>query len=70
MPEYANLYPSYITPHGPKLVLWSYGIATNTEKVKTVAPPNGRTSGTRSNKARWRSTRPCSIRPSKWSISS
>lgn len=37
MPEYANLYPSYITPHGPKLVLWSYGIGYNTEKVKT--PP-------------------------------
>jgi len=37
MPEYANLYQDYITPHGPKLVLWSYGLAYNTDKIKT--PP-------------------------------
>lgn len=36
MPEYANLYPDYITPHGPKLVLWSYGLAYNTDKIKTA----------------------------------
>jgi putative spermidine/putrescine transport system substrate-binding protein len=35
--EYQNLYPQFITDHGPGLILWVYGIAYNTERVKT--PP-------------------------------
>ena len=35
--EYRNLYPEFITEHGPGLILWSYGIAYNTEHIKT--PP-------------------------------
>ena len=34
IPEYQNLYPQFIYPHGPGLVLWCYGIAHNTEKIK------------------------------------
>lgn len=33
VPEYANLYPEYITDWGPGMVLWCYGLAYNTEKV-------------------------------------
>lgn len=34
IPEYKNLYPQFITEHGPGLLLWSYGIAYNTQQVK------------------------------------
>ena len=34
VPEMKNLYPAFVTPHGPKLVLWCYGLAYNTEQVK------------------------------------
>jgi len=37
MPEHVNFYPEYVTDFGPSLVLWSYGLAYNTEKIKT--PP-------------------------------
>jgi putative spermidine/putrescine transport system substrate-binding protein len=37
IPEYANLYPEFITDHGPGLILWSYGIAYNTKRIAT--PP-------------------------------
>ncbi|HYB55672.1 MAG TPA: ABC transporter substrate-binding protein [Alphaproteobacteria bacterium] len=37
MPEYANLYPQFITDNGPGLIIWCYGLAYNTEKIKT--PP-------------------------------
>ena len=37
IPEYANLYPEFISDYGPGLILWSYGIAYNTKKVTT--PP-------------------------------
>jgi len=35
--EYRNLYPQFITNEGPGLILWSYGLAYNTEHIKT--PP-------------------------------
>jgi len=34
VPEMNNLYSSFVTPHGPRLVLWCYGLAYNTELVK------------------------------------
>ena len=34
IPEYKNLYPQFITDHGPGLLLWSYGIAYNTRHIK------------------------------------
>jgi putative spermidine/putrescine transport system substrate-binding protein len=34
IPEYKNLYPQFITDHGPGLLLWSYGIAYNTNHIK------------------------------------
>ena len=37
IPEYANLYPEFVSEHGPGLILWSYGIAYNTKRVAT--PP-------------------------------
>lgn len=37
IPEYANLFPEFITDHGPGLILWSYGIAYNTKRITT--PP-------------------------------
>lgn len=37
LPETKNFYDGYVTPFGPKLVLWCYGIAYNTEIIKT--PP-------------------------------
>ena len=37
MSEYANLYPQFITDNGPGLIIWCYGLAYNTEKIKT--PP-------------------------------
>ena len=33
MPELDNFYPEFVTPHGPSLVLWCYGLAYNTELV-------------------------------------
>lgn len=33
IPELSNLYSEFVTPHGPQLVLWCYGLAYNTEKV-------------------------------------
>jgi len=33
-PEGKNLYPQFVTPHGPSLIIWTYGIAYNTAKVK------------------------------------
>jgi putative spermidine/putrescine transport system substrate-binding protein len=37
IPEYANLYPEFITDHGPGLHPWCYGIAYNTKRIQT--PP-------------------------------
>jgi putative spermidine/putrescine transport system substrate-binding protein len=34
IPEYANFYPQFVTPHGPGLCLWCYGIGYNTEHIK------------------------------------
>jgi putative spermidine/putrescine transport system substrate-binding protein len=34
IPEYRNLYPQFITEHGPGLLLWSYGVAYNTRHIK------------------------------------
>ncbi|HEV8308616.1 MAG TPA: ABC transporter substrate-binding protein [Methylomirabilota bacterium] len=34
IPEYANLYPQFITDHGPGLTLWCYGIGYNTKLIK------------------------------------
>ncbi|MDA1044010.1 MAG: ABC transporter substrate-binding protein [Verrucomicrobia bacterium] len=42
VPEYANLYPQYVTDWGPGMVLWCYGLAYNTEKV-TPAPTSWKT---------------------------
>ena len=39
--EAANYYEEYITDFGPKLVLWCYGLAYNTSKIK-VAPTKWR----------------------------
>ncbi len=33
LPEVDNFYPEFVTPHGPSLVLWCYGLAYNTEEV-------------------------------------
>ena len=33
VPEYANIYPEFATEFGPRLVLWCYGLAYNTQKV-------------------------------------
>lgn len=33
-PESKNLYPEFVTPHGPSLIIWTYGIAYNTDKIK------------------------------------
>ncbi|MGE3926065.1 MAG: ABC transporter substrate-binding protein [Lautropia sp.] len=33
--EAENFYPEYITEYGPKLGLWSYGLAFNTQKITT-----------------------------------
>jgi putative spermidine/putrescine transport system substrate-binding protein len=35
LPESENFYPEFISEFGPKLGLWSYGLAYNTERVKT-----------------------------------
>lgn len=32
--EYKNLYPQFITDHGPGLLTWSYGLAYNTRHIK------------------------------------
>jgi putative spermidine/putrescine transport system substrate-binding protein len=37
LPEAENFHPAYMTDYGPKLGLWSYGLAYNTQKIKT--PP-------------------------------
>jgi len=37
IPEYKNLYADFVTKYGPRMVLWCYGLAYNTELV-TPAP--------------------------------
>lgn len=34
IPEFANLYDPFVTKYGPKMVIWCYGLAYNTELVK------------------------------------
>jgi len=41
VPEYVNLYDEYISPYGPGMVLWCYGLACNTEAV-TPTPTSWR----------------------------
>jgi putative spermidine/putrescine transport system substrate-binding protein len=33
IPEYANLFPEFVTDHGPGLILWCYGLAYNTKHI-------------------------------------
>lgn len=33
VPEYENLYPQFITDHGPGLGIWSYGLCYNTDRI-------------------------------------